>query len=85
MNEIRRCVNLYMEFWVQLLEEKPDLTKIKNLGAEIYSSNENVRRNWNDLSRIRVQNKTKYMILYGKYLNEIINDPLGGKEFIKNA
>jgi len=25
------------------------------------------------------------MILYGKYLNEIINDPMRGTEFMKSA
>ena len=74
---IEKSALLHMEFWSQLSEDNPDLSKLNDSGSKINSSVHNVEEHWNKLLKINANN-AKAMRLYGKYLIEIINDKESG-------
>lgn len=78
---IERCSLLHMEFWSQLSEDTPDLTKLNELGSKINSSTDQVEQFWIKLRKISF-NLPKAMRLYAKFLMEIINDKKEGETLI---
>ena len=79
---IEKSALLHMEFWSQLSEDNPDLTKLNDIGSKINSSVHNVEEHWNKLLKININN-TKAMRLYGKFLIEIINDREAGDDLLE--
>lgn len=79
---IEKSALLHMEFWSQLSEDNPDLSKLNDGGSKINSSVQNVEENWIKLMKIN-PNNAKAMRLYGKYLIEIINDKEAGDHLLE--
>ena len=79
---IEKSALLHMEFWSQLSEDNPDLSKLNDIGSKINSSVHNVEEHWNKLLKIN-QSNAKAMRLYGKFLIEIINDKEAGDELLE--
>ena len=49
---IERCALLHMEFWSQLSEDNPDLSKLNEIGYKISDSIAYVEEHWNKLQKI---------------------------------
>ena len=76
--QIERCSMLHMEFWSQLSEDTPDLSKLNEIGSKINSTTDQVDEFWMKLRKISF-NLPKAMRLYAKYLMEILNDKREGE------
>lgn len=61
------CCMYYIEFWSQLLEEIPNLNKVKDIGSKIHFCSRKVEAIWSKLSNVNVSNKVKYLVLYGNF------------------
>lgn len=82
MEEI--CV-LYTEFWSHLLEEVPNLNKIKNFGSKIFYSNKKMESVWRKFYAVPSSNKARYLIFYGRFQKSILNNSFKGDEYIQKA
>lgn len=85
---LRLCVHfisksgeLQREFWMQLLEDKPNLVKLSSIGNEINFTISNAKDNWNKLYKLK-SNMPSVIKLYAKFLTNIVNEKESGKKLM---
>ena len=61
----------------------PDLGKLNEISSKINTTSQQVEDNWQSL--LRISQNPKPMRLYGKFIQEIMNDKVGGEELLKKA
>lgn len=76
---------LYTEFWSHLLEEVPNLNKIREFGSEIAKSTSKIEGIWRKFYAVSSTQKAKYLIFYGRFQKSILNNHFKGDELIKKA
>ena len=67
------CVQLHVEFWNELSEKIPDITKLQNLGSFITREIEICEQTFQDLLEVNDKN-IKLMRVYGYFLQIITNN-----------
>ena len=82
LSAIGKSVNLHNEFWRELLEEKPDIQKLQNLGSKITNSIETVMSLNKQLVEVN-PNNIKCLEIYGNYLKEVVNDDTEGARILE--
>jgi hypothetical protein len=70
-----------MEFWNQLKNDRPDLSKLGDFGSKINSSIGNVEALWSELMKLN-SNAPKALKIYGRYQIEILQDKETGQELL---
>jgi hypothetical protein len=75
--------SLHIELWSHLLEEVPDLNHIKELGTTITIYHYKINKTWESINRLPSIHKLKYLIYYGKFLNNILNNRIHGNKLIQ--
>ena len=62
-----------MEFWMELLEENPDIHKLQDLGSRITLKIEETKSIFKALCVIN-SSRIKMLDIYSSFLKEIVND-----------
>lgn len=65
---------LLLEFWSELGEEKPDVSKLLDIGTRILPLKLQVDVSWRKLSRVSGESFSKILRIYSKYLIVIFGD-----------
>ncbi|KAL4466758.1 hypothetical protein ABPG74_010355 [Tetrahymena malaccensis] len=79
---IEASANNYTELWFQLLEDQPDLLKIKQIGFKINDLNNIIDEQFQRISKVS-SNFTAPALLFGKYLIELVEDNQRGKQILQ--
>ena len=78
---IEKSVNLYLEFWIELLEDNPDINKLQNLGSKITFNIEKTAEMFKILNDSN-QNHIRCLDIYGNFIKNIINDDNEGQKYL---
>lgn len=76
---IEKSAYLHYEFWNHLMDDQPDLTRLRQQGSRINTSIHLVEDQWKKLAQQSTQTP-KALRLYASYLIEILNDKEMGNE-----
>lgn len=82
--QIQQAAFHHKEFWCELEQRRPDLSKLSKTGSKINTTIGNVEEHWSKLQKIN-PNNPKALHMYGDFLIEILNDKDGGQELISRA
>lgn len=77
-------MNLHLEFWRELLEDNPDISKLQGLGSRITSSLDSSEESFNKLMNIN-NNHIKCLEIYGYFLKDIVNDANEAQKILDKA
>lgn len=72
-----------MEFWSQLGEDTPDISKLEEAGTRTITGITDVELKWTKLNKV-APNHLKSLRLYARYVVEILNDEEGGEVLLTN-
>ena len=75
-------VNMYTEFWRELMEENPDIQKLQILGTKITVTIEKATQLFKLLTGIN-PNSIRVLELYGNFLHDIVNDETESKRILE--
>jgi hypothetical protein len=75
-------VNMYTEFWRELMEENPDIQKLQILGTKITVTIEKATQLFKLLTGIN-PNSIRVLELYGNFLQDIVNDETESKRILE--
>jgi hypothetical protein len=81
-SSIEKSVDLYLDFWKELLEENPDIQKLQSLGSKITNAVEHTTELFKKLIEINT-NHIKMLQIYGNFLKFIVNDDIEGQRIIE--
>ncbi len=81
-NSVEKSVNLHLDFWRELLEEKPDIQKLQGLGSKITNTIETTSDQYKKLNEMN-PNHIKCLEIYGNFLKDIVNDELEGQRILE--
>ncbi|EGR27581.1 PAS domain S-box family protein [Ichthyophthirius multifiliis] len=82
---MEQTVTLLMEFWSQFSDDKPDLTKLYDIGSKLFPLKLLVDDIWKRISRGKSEQIPKVFRIYSKYLIDIFNDKQAGVELLEKA
>ncbi|EAR84719.2 PAS domain S-box protein (macronuclear) [Tetrahymena thermophila SB210] len=82
---IEASANNYTELWFQLLEDQPDLLKIKQIGFKINDLNIIIEEQFQKMTKVPSFNFTTPSLLFGKYLIELVDDNQRGKQVLQQV
>ena len=83
-NDLEKNTMLYIDFWSQLSDEAPELTRLEEVGLSILKSNEAIQQHWHRLLRT-ISDVPRALAIYQKYLIEIQNDPEASERAFEEA
>ena len=80
---IEKSAQLHSEFWSQLSEDSPDLTRLAEIGGKINFLNSKIEEAWNRLQfyNLQLPQLTRF---YGRYTSEILNDKKGSYKILES-
>ncbi|KAL4509929.1 hypothetical protein ABPG72_010122 [Tetrahymena utriculariae] len=81
---IEASANNYTELWFQLLEDQPDLLKIKQIGFKINDLNSIIEEQFLKITKVS-SNFITPALLFGKYLIELVDDNYRGKQVLQQV
>ncbi|EGR31213.1 PAS domain S-box family protein, partial [Ichthyophthirius multifiliis] len=80
--QIKNTVDLYIQFWKQIIQDSPDVQKAVCLGYQIGKSFEHCQNIYKELQQID-SNNIKCIEVYGNFLLNVINDEVEGQKLIE--
>ena len=80
-NEMKNTVELYLEFWRELLEDSPNVSKLHDLGSQLTNLLGDISTKYKVLTDV-YPNHIKLLRLYGHFLRNVINDDADGEKLI---
>lgn len=76
---VEKSATFHYDFWQMLLDDQPDLMRLKDQGAKINLSIQQVEQLWRKLLQQSMPT-VKALRLYASYLIEVLNDKDHGNE-----
>jgi hypothetical protein len=77
---LEETVNSYVQFWTLLMDQTPNLSKIKELGGKITQQGEKTKGFYEELCNINANN-LECLTTYGHFLADVANDNSSEKIF----
>jgi len=84
-NSIERQARIQSSFWKEFLQSKPSMLRLMNIALEVNSQKQVVKKQWNNLLKIRPLSFLSPLILYGMYSSLINNDSIEGERYIEQS
>lgn len=83
--EMENVTILHTEIWGHLQEETPNLKRLLRVGTQILLDLTRIEKTWQKFYKFSLNNRAKYLLIYGKFLKNVVNDQARGQALIQEA
>ena len=87
--EMKDCIEkqtkLQLNFWKEFLSRHPKMLNLMKIALEVNNQRISIRKQWNNLLKIRSKSFLSPLIVYGMYSSLINNNPIEGENSLKQS